>query len=166
MLAPAIANHEQNVWRLQCHTYSLMPASSRHGWNHERVSNLPLVPSRGKTGSEGCCLGRLRDSRAAIASEFRWTARAEPFFVFVSSIVLRSKCTWDQVQEYCSLSRIPVWTLTTNSAMCSGKRLEMTLYRRSYSSRLRKRRRPVPSLRWRTRRAGLTETLPFRTPSR
>jgi hypothetical protein len=27
MLAPAMASQEQNVWRLQCHTYSLMPAS-------------------------------------------------------------------------------------------------------------------------------------------
>src|ERR1700730_9440656 len=99
-----------------------MPASSKHGWNHDRVSNLPLLPSRGNTGSEGCCLGRLRDSSAAIASEFRWTARPEPFFVFVSSIIRRSKCTCDQVQEYCSLRRIPEWMLATNSARCSATR--------------------------------------------
>src|SRR5580658_5798678 len=131
MLAPAIASQEQTVWRLQCHTYSLMPASSKQGWNHERVSKRPLLPSRGNTGSEACCRGRFSDSRAAIASEFRWTDRAEPFFVFVSSMVLRSRCTWDQVQEYCSLKRIPVCTLTTNSATCSGKRFEMTACSRS-----------------------------------
>jgi len=104
-----------------------------------RASIETLLPSRGKTGSEACCFGNRRDSMASIASELRWTVRADPFFVFVSSIVRRSRLTCDQVQVYCSLRRIPVCTLTTNSAKCSGKRLEMTLFSASYSSRLRKR---------------------------
>ena len=52
ILAPAIASQEQNGGRLQSQTQPLMPASSKHGWNHERVSNLPCVPSRGNTESE------------------------------------------------------------------------------------------------------------------
>src|SRR5271170_4893024 len=49
MVAPAIASQEQNVCRFECHTYPSIPASVRHGTNHERVSNRE--PSRGKTGS-------------------------------------------------------------------------------------------------------------------
>ncbi len=67
-----------------------------------------FIPSRGNTGSDGLWSGCFNDWIAATASEFRWPVRADPFFVFVSSIVRRSKCTCDHVLEYCSLSLIPV----------------------------------------------------------
>src|SRR5580658_1666274 len=108
MEAPAIASQEQKVWRLACQTYPMISASARQGWNQDRVSNRPLSPSRGNTGSDDLWSGCFNDWIAATASEFRWTVRADPFFVFVSSIVRRSKCTCDHVLEYCSLSLIPV----------------------------------------------------------
>ena len=106
--APAIASHEQNVCRFECQTYPATFASSRQGWNQDRVSNLPFDPSRGKTASDAFCRGRFSDSIALRALALRCTVRADPFFVFVSSIVRRSRSTWDHRHEYCSLSRIPV----------------------------------------------------------
>lgn len=52
------------------------------GLDLDRVSNRPLLPSRGKTGSEACRFGRRTDSRAATASEFRWTARGRAVLGF------------------------------------------------------------------------------------
>ena len=65
--------------------------------------------------------------KAATASALRWTVRAEPFFVLVRSMVRRSICTCHQVREYCSESPIPVFTETSNSATCSGKRSSIAL---------------------------------------
>src|ERR1035437_1902158 len=89
--APAIANHEQNVWRLQCHRYPVIFASSKHGLNQERVEKV--APSRGKTRSPAFRPGRFKDSIAAIASAFKSTVRSDPFLVFVSSMARRSRCT-------------------------------------------------------------------------
>src|SRR5579871_6870070 len=114
MDAPAIDSHEQNVWRFECQTYFSISASSRHGRNHERVSKV--APSLGKTASFGFCLWGRMDSNALTASAFRCTVRADPFLVFVRSIVRRSRLTCPHVSEYCSESRIPVFTDTTNSA--------------------------------------------------
>src|SRR5277367_3242661 len=91
MVAPAIASQEQNVCRFECHTYPSIPVSVKHGTNHERVSNRE--PSRGKTGSPDFCPFKRMDSSAAIESAFRCTVLADPFFVFVRSMVRRSRWT-------------------------------------------------------------------------
>jgi hypothetical protein len=61
------------------------------GTNHERVSNRE--PSRGKTGSPDFCPFKRLDSSAAIAPALRCTVLADPFFVFVRSMVRRSRWT-------------------------------------------------------------------------
>jgi hypothetical protein len=59
---PAIASQEQNVRRFACHTYPSIPASSRAGWNHERVSKG--APCQGKKGMLGVSRLRFTDSSA------------------------------------------------------------------------------------------------------
>jgi hypothetical protein len=131
---------------------------------HERVSKV--APSLGKTGSFDFCLWRRTDSNAATASALRCTVRAHSFLVFVRSMVRRSRLTSPQVREYCSERRIPVFTDTTNSARCVGKRSQMTSQRRSYSLRVRYRSRPPLSRLLRTCRAGFDLTFPLWIPSR
>ena len=76
--APAIASHEQNVWRLECQTYPVISVSARQGVNQERVSNLPLLPSRWNTRSDCRNRGYFREVIAAMALEFKSTVRGLP----------------------------------------------------------------------------------------
>src|ERR1017187_9445847 len=117
IVAPAVASHEQNVCRLQCHTYPVIFASTKQGTSHDRVSKRScfrfagsLWSSRGNILSAGFWPGGRTDSIAAKASALRYMVRAVPFFVGVRSMARRDSSNWDHVAEYCSVSRIPVLT--------------------------------------------------------
>src|ERR1019366_4584141 len=108
IVAPAIASQLQYVCLLECQTAPVIFDSFRQGRYHERLSNRAFVFSRGNTRSLARgFLGRI-DLIALTASAFRWTVRAYPFLVLVSSIVRRSRFTWDHSVVYCSVSPMPV----------------------------------------------------------
>src|ERR1035438_3593544 len=64
IVAPAIASHERNVCRLQCHTYPVIFASTKQGTSHDRVSKRScfrftgsLWSSRGNNPTGGFLAG-------------------------------------------------------------------------------------------------------------